>query len=180
MQGEDAINEEFAIAAERADEPRKILDQMMIKEPIRRLDPRCPPICMAADGTVADAIELMTAHVVGSVLVTRDERLAGIVTERDVLCQVSAAHADPRQIRVDQIMTSDPETLTLDDPIVFALNKMGVGGFRHVPLVDEAGRPIALISVRHIVRYVVDFFAHEVMNLPPEPGMDVARKREGA
>ena len=64
--------------------------------------------------------------------------------------------------------------------IVFALNKMGVGGFRHVPLVDENYRPVGIVSVRHIVRYVVDFFAKEVMNLPPEPGMDIGQSREGA
>jgi CBS domain-containing protein len=77
-------------------------------------------------------------------------------------------------------MTADPATLGIDDAIVYALNKMGVGGFRHVPLVDDDKRPVGIISVRHIVRYVVDFFAREVMNLPPEPGMDVGRSREGA
>ena len=177
---ENDINEEFAIEAERTNEPRKILDQMMIKEPIRRLEPRQPPICVTSDKTVADVIELMRIHLIGSVLVNQDEQLIGIVTERDILCKVTAIHANPQELLAKDVMTLSPATLTLDDPIVFALNKMGVGGFRHVPLVDEQNRPIAIISVRHIVRYVTDFFAKEVMNLPPEPGMDVGRNREGA
>ncbi|MHC4442396.1 MAG: CBS domain-containing protein [Planctomycetota bacterium] len=180
MHGEDAINEEMAIADERTGEPQKILDQAMIKEPIQRLNPRTPPICIAAGQTVAAAIELMRVNNVGSVLITENGQLIGIITDRDILCKVAAVRADPQRLRVQEVMTVAPETLTFEDSIVFALNKMGVGGFRHVPLVDEEHRPVGIISVIHIVRYVVSFFAKEVMNIPPEPGMNVTRKREGA
>ena len=149
MYGDDAINEEMSIAAERADEGRKVLDQMMIREPIRRLDPRVPPVCVEAGQVVAEAVELMGAHTIGSVLVTKEGRLIGILTERDILRKVTAVRADPADARVEDVMTASPETLTLDDPIVFALNKMGVGGFRHVPLINEDGRPVGIISVRH-------------------------------
>jgi CBS domain-containing protein len=177
---EDAITEELAIAAERMDRPRKVLDQMMIKEPIRRLHPRQPPVCVPVGATVAYAIELMRRNGIGSVLVTQDEQLVGILTERDILCKITAVQQDPGRKLVEEVMTRDPACLSLDDPIVFALNRMGVGGFRHVPLIDEQRRPVALISVRHLVRYLVDFFAHEVMNLPPAPGTDAGPQREGA
>lgn len=177
---EDAITEELMIVAERLDQPRKILDQMIIKEPISRLHPRRPPVCVSVGETVANAIELMRRNGIGSVLILEDQRLVGILTERDVLCKITAAHQDPRSRRVEEVMTRNPACLGLDDPIVFALNRMGVGGFRHVPLVDENHRPVGLISVRHLIRYMVDFFAHEVMNLPPEPGGSNASQREGA
>ena len=48
---------------------------------------------------------------------------------------------------VAEHMTADPETLRLDDPIVWALNRMAVGGYRHVPLIDADGHPVGLISV---------------------------------
>ena len=177
---DDAIAEELTIAAERLDRPRKILDQMMIREPIRRLNPRQPPICVRTGETVAAAIELMRQNGIGSVLIVDKQRLVGILTERDILCKITAVHQDPQRVLVQEVMTRDPACLGLDDPILFALNRMGVGGFRHVPLVDGAHRPVGLISVRHLVRYMVDFFAHEVMTLPPAPGTDIVSQREGA
>jgi CBS domain-containing protein len=177
---EEAIAEELTILAERMDRPRKILDQMMLKEPIHRLHPRQPPVCVPIGQPVTHAIELMRRNGIGSVLITENQRLVGILTERDVLCKITAIYQDPRLKRVEEIMTRDPACLGLEDPIVFALNRMGVGGFRHVPLVDEKHHPVGLISVRHLVRYMVDFFAHEVINLPPSPGNGVASQREGA
>ena len=177
---EDAIAEELTILAERMDRPRKILDQMMLKEPIRRLHPRQPPVCVPIGQPVTLAIELMRRNGIGSVLITENQQLVGILTERDVLCKITATYQDPRTKRVEEIMTRDPACLSPEDPIVFALNRMGVGGFRHVPLVDEKHHPVGLISVRHLVRYMVDFFAHEVINLPPSPSNGVASQREGA
>jgi len=66
-------------------------------------------------------------------------------------------------------MTPDPEVLGLADPIAYALNKMSVGGFRHIPLVDATGRPVGIVSVKDIVDYIVDFFPNDVLTVPPEP-----------
>jgi CBS domain-containing protein len=177
---EDAIAEELNILAERMDRPRRVLDQMMLEEPIRRLHPRQPPVCVPIGQPVTNAIELMRRNGIGSVLITENRQVVGILTERDVLCKITAAYQDPANKRVEEIMTRDPACLSLDDPIVFALNRMGVGGFRHVPLVDEQHYPVGLISVRHLVRYMVDFFSHEVINLPPSPSQGVGSQREGA
>ena len=70
--------------------------------------------------------------------------------------------------------------LAATDPIVYALNKMSVGGFRHVPLVDEERRPVGIISVKDIVDYIVDFFPNDVLTLPPDATRGQAwRGREG-
>jgi len=60
------------------------------------------------------------------------------------------------------------------------LNKMAVGGFRHVPVVDADGRPVFVVSVRDVVEFLVDFFPNDVLNLPPEYGPPKSSKREGA
>jgi hypothetical protein len=57
---------------------------------------------------------------------------------------------------------------------------MAVGGFRHVPIVDERYRPVAVFSVRHIVERLVEFFPNDVLNLPPRPGKNIVHSREGA
>ena len=77
-------------------------------------------------------------------------------------------------------MTPDPEVLTPDAPIVYALNKMSVGGFRHVPLVDELQRPVGIVSVKDIIDYIVDFFPNDVLTVPPDPARAEAwRGRDG-
>ena len=55
-------------------------------------------------------------------------------------------------------MTPDPETLPLDAAIAFALNLMGEGAFRHLPLVNDEGRPVGMLSVKQIVQHLTEFF----------------------
>jgi CBS domain-containing protein len=148
----------------------------MIREPIRYLGPR-QPLSLPPGATVRDAIRMMREHRIGCVLVVEEERLTGIITERDLLLKLEDADVD-RPIR--ELMTPDPEVLTLDDPIVYALNKMSVGGFRHVPLVDDARRPVGMVSVKDIIDYIADFFPNDVLTVPPDPARGEAwRGRDG-
>jgi CBS domain-containing protein len=177
---DDWIEEDLSRLVEGTKERQhRVLDERIICEPIRVLDPPAP-VTFARTATVAEAVEWMRAHRTGCVLVLDGAKLLGIVTERDLLLKVLGIAGDLSAIGIEEVMTPEPETLSLDDPIVFALNKMSVGGFRHVPLVDEQKRPTGVVSVKMIVDYIVDFFPREVLNLPPEPGKDLARTREGA
>jgi CBS domain-containing protein len=64
--------------------------------------------------------------------------------------------------------------------MLYALNKMSVGGFRHVPLVDAAGRAVGIVSVKDIVDYLVDVFASDVLTVPPDPARGrIWRARDG-
>jgi CBS domain-containing protein len=63
--------------------------------------------------------------------------------------------------------------------VAYALNKMSVGGFRRVPVVDEHHRPAFVVSVRDIVEFLVEAFPREVLNLPIE-GVVSQKAREGA
>jgi CBS domain-containing protein len=174
------IEEDLELLAEGQQEERsRVLNQRMIREPIRTLNPR-PPVSLGRTASIADAIRLMKEHRIGCALVVEGERLTGIVTERDILLKVLGTDMDVEHTPVERVMTPDPEALSPDDGIVFALNKMSVGGFRHVPLIDAQGRPVGIVSVKLIVDYIVDFFPNDVLNLPPEPGKNVAREREGA
>ena len=169
--------EDIALQAEVSEsKASRVLDQRMIQEPIRLLQPRAP-LALPPTATVADAVQLMREHRVGCVLVVARDRLIGILTERDLLLKLE--HADAGR-PIAELMTPDPEVLAPEDPIVYALNKMSVGGFRHVPLVDLDGRPVGVISVKDIVDYIVDFFPNEVLTVPPDPTQgDHWRGRDG-
>jgi CBS domain-containing protein len=104
-------------------------------------------------------------------------RVGGIFTERDVLRKVAASGAGPSR-PVSEVMTPDPESLGLDDGIAFALNRMILGGFRHIPIVDDAGLPLAVLSLREVVAFIVSLLPSRVLNLPPEPRLE-ARSSDG-
>jgi CBS domain-containing protein len=100
---------------------------------------------------VADAIARMRAGRLDCLLVTREGRLAGIFTERDAVLKVAGRALEDRPI--GDLMTPDPVALRPDDPVAVAIHKMAVGGFRHVPVVED-GRPIAIVSARDVFRHI--------------------------
>jgi CBS domain-containing protein len=120
----------------------------------------------------------------GCVLVTEDGSLAsplvGIFTERDVLLRIVDRGKNPATLPLEAVMTTDPEVLNLNGTIAHALNKMSVGGFRHVPVVDEDNRPVFVISVRDIVEFLVEAFPREVLTLSSDGSVPVVRRRYGA
>ncbi|MFQ5665355.1 MAG: cyclic nucleotide-binding/CBS domain-containing protein [Candidatus Binatia bacterium] len=175
---EDVILEEEAIAQERAAEEAR-LGAAILHQPIRELATLKPAICVPAATSLRSAVQRMNQNSAGCVLVEDAGRLVGIFTERDVLTKVVGGSADIDSTTVGALMTRDPEALSPDDRVSFALNKMSVGGFRHIPLVDDHGRPVGVVSMRDVVDYMVELFRAEVLNLPPEPG-NIARTREGA
>ncbi len=175
MYEDEIFEEEQQIAEERA----ASLGTAILTKPIGALNLR-PPIVVGPDTSVAEAVRKMVDQGVGCVLVEVAGKLVGIFTERDVLRKVVPMKIDPERAPVQSLMTPDPETLSPDARIAYALNKMSVGGFRHIPLVNAQNEPVGVVGMRDIVHYMVDLFPHEILNLPPEPGLNIARTREGA
>jgi CBS domain-containing protein len=176
---EDIIREEEIIALEQAEEAAQF-STALIRRPIRALPTLKPPITVPCRASVREAVDAMNRDSVGCVLVVDGGTLAGVFTERDVLTKVVSRSVDPDTTSIDRVMTEDPECLTLDDGIVYALNKMSFGGFRHIPLVDDENRPTGVVAMRNIVDYLVHLFPTQVLNLPPSPSLGIARVREGA
>jgi CBS domain-containing protein len=88
------------------------------------------------------------------VLVTEGGRLVGIFTDRDAVLKV-AGQADGGGRPIRDLMTQDPVVLRHDETIAVAINKMAVGGFRHIPIVED-GRPTGVISARDVFHHLVD------------------------
>ena len=109
------------------------------------------PETIEADSPVGDAIARMRRDALDCLLVMDDGQLVGIFTDRDAVLKVAGRATDRRPVR--ELMTRDPVALRPDDPIAVAINKMAVGGFRHVPIVD-GGRPTGVVSAKDVFRHI--------------------------
>lgn len=142
---------------------------------------RAAPVTVPPDAPVSRALELMRKKRISAVVVVekkKAKRVVGIFTERDLLSRALPAKGYARQ-PVSRYMTPSPETLRPKDSVAYALNKMSVGRFRHVPLVDDAGKPAGMISIRDIVDLIVELCPEEILNLPPEPQLALHPRAEG-
>lgn len=136
------------------------------------------PVVLPRTATITDAIAKMSAERTGCVLIIDPgARLVGILTERDVLTKVLGCGASLTDA-VNIHMTKDPVTVSPEDTLLTAIRCMDGGHIRHLPVVDQ-GRPVAVISVRGLVRQFADLFPAEVLNLPPTQNQ-VSLEKEGA
>src|SRR5436305_10464713 len=133
--------------------PRDRVQSDLMDRPVRDLKPR-DPITLPGTSPLADAVRVMLDAGVGTVLVVDDGGgLAGIFSERDLLLRVPDEAARSGDRPLAEFMTPRPETCRLDDPLAVALNKMDVGGYRPLPVVD-AGKPVGVISVRDLMGHI--------------------------
>ena len=125
-------------------------------------------ICLAEVATVHEAVQTMLARRQAGVLVTDAMgRLTGIFTERDVLTRVVGKDLDARRTALAGVMTRNPEALTARDRVAYAVNRMSVAGYRTIPLVDLEGRPIGVVTVSDVIRWLANLFPEAVLNLRP-------------
>lgn len=110
-------------------------------------------VTVHASATVAQAVELLRYDPGSGVLILRDGLLAGIFTERDVLHKV-AGKPDTLSRPITDFMTPDPVVLNETDRMNVVLHKMGVGGFRHLPVLRE-GEIIGVITANEVMRWVL-------------------------
>jgi len=139
----------------------------LLEEMIEVVQPKTPH-CVTKDAIVGEVIDGMAARNQGCVCVVEDGVLIGVFTERDVIRRV-VNRRDPMSTPIGEVMTKDPEAVSFHDTIACVLNRMVIGGYRRVPLVDIQRRPVGIVSVRDVMRYFVERFPNQVLNVPPNP-----------
>ena len=139
----------------------------LLNDTVRTLAP-AEPICLPETATVRDAVQGMLArHQAGVLVVDHERRLIGIFTERDVLTRVVGKDLDVRGTPLAGVMTREPEALSPGHRIAYAVHCMSVAGYRTIPLVDEERRPVGVVTVTDVIRWLANLFPEAVLNLPP-------------
>jgi CBS domain-containing protein len=130
---------------------------------------------LAVTDRVSRAFDQMSREVYDCVLVMRGDALAGIFTSRDFLNRVAAVRADPAALMLGDVMTPTPRTLRPRDPVAFAINWMAVEGFRNVPILDDAGAVLGVLTVWDVMRHLEAIFDEiDATPRPVAPGGDTS------
>jgi CBS domain-containing protein len=111
-------------------------------------------LTVSADATIGEAAAAMGARGVGAVVVLEGDRVAAILTERDVLKAVAAGKDGSAP--VNEWMTSHPDTIEPSDTTDHAASLMIHGGFRHLPVVEADGKVVGIVSIRDLMKVALD------------------------
>lgn len=122
---------------------------------------------LSREDRVAHAFDLMSRDAHDCVLIVEGGRPVGIFTSRDFLNRVAAVRADPKSLALGDVMTADPRTLRPRDGVAFAINWMAVEGFRNVPIVDDDGRAMGVLTVWDVMRHLGHIF--DEIDATPRP-----------
>jgi CBS domain-containing protein len=121
----------------------------MSGRPVGALIERDTIVRCTSEDTVRSAVKTMAEHVCGSILVMQGDTLLGIFTERDLLMRVAAAGLDLDRTQVGEVMTREPDTIGVDEPVAEAIRRMDEFSYRYLPVIKD-GKVIGVISTRHL------------------------------
>ena len=137
-------------------EPKSALETILLEGLISDI-PSPEAVFASRDTSLYEAANKMNESKTGCVLIMEKDTLAGIVSERDILYKAfQNRDVDTSQITVESLMTPSPETLNDDDTIAYALNRMSLGGYRHIPILKDL-KVVGLVSVQNIFKYIAKY-----------------------
>ena len=128
------------------------LEQVICESPAADIQHE-PFATIAADETVSTALRKLAGDHIACLLVTEEEKLVGVFTNREVLDKV-ALEADVLDKPVREVMTEDPVFVRKDDPVAATLCVMAVHGYRHVPILDINDELYGIVSPQRVTNFL--------------------------
>lgn len=123
-----------------------------------------PLHCVREQQTVIDAVKTMVDNNVGALPVLKDDRLAGVFSERDLMRRVIVAGHDPSKVTVGEVMSREIVTADINDDHLTCLRKMSSRGCRHLPVI-EGNQLVGFLSARDLMREEVEGKDIEIQTL---------------
>ena len=137
--------------------PRKKKDtiqNVMMSAPISDLLTGKDLLVASPGDSIQKIVKIFQDQKKNCVLVYKKKKLVGILSNRDILWKVAGKFKDMSKVKVEQVMTPNPEFVKPDDPIAFVVNKMAMGGFRHVPVLQADGTPLSIVLIKDVLGYL--------------------------
>ncbi len=164
---DDIIDDEIELMHGKK-EPENYISSKVFERPLSDLK-LSKLISVDIDTNIQDTVKLMQENHNGCVVITENGKLAGIFTERDLMIRVVNIIEDIKTTKISEVMTTEPLWLMETDMIAYAINNMHVGGYRHIPIVNENREPVRAVSVRNINTYVFNHFPKTINNILSHP-----------
>jgi CBS domain-containing protein len=157
---------------------RKLQDALL-SDTVSVLAPREPILLDQTTPTEAALAAMVEQDRIAVVVIDAEGRLSGIVTDRDLLKRTHGAECDGEKTRLADVMTHAPETVSPDDRICYAVNRMMAASCRTVPVVDGEGHPLGLVTVDDITKWLAALFPEAILNLRPGDRLKQPTERDG-
>ena len=151
------------LSDEYLQDPRTAVERGLLSDRVEALGPK-DPITVTPDVAIGEVVRMMVDRSIGCVLVVQDNQIAGVFSERDAPLKLNTEFAQVRDRPVSEFMTSKVEKLDSRAKIAFAVQRMDLGSFRHVPIVDASGKPTGVVSARDILHYVTELCAESAQD----------------
>jgi CBS domain-containing protein len=152
IQGEDfCLNCGTPLRAVDIPQPSNSFEERLVEERLEQVA-SAGALTAAPSTPVADVVRQMQDNDIGSVVVEAGGRVVGIFTELDAL---TLTERSLDGLTMADAMTADPVVLRPDDSVAVAIHKMAVGGFRHIPLVDN-GHATSVVTARDVFRHILE------------------------
>jgi len=147
------------------------------QKPIRHLA-LDPAVCVQSGTSLHEVLDQMRISHSSCILVCEKDMCVGIFTERDYLVKILGVSGVDLRRPIDEFMSLQPKTLSLDDTVGQAIRIMNDFGFRNVPLVDQYGKCVGLVQIRNIIHFLAELYPEEVLNAPSRS--EAFRQTDGA
>ena len=112
-------------------------------------------LSFAPQDTVAEAIDAMDEKNYGAIVITKNEKLIGIFTERDYIRKIAGQESQHYSAPIQNFMTPNPKSILKTDPIRKAVVSMRLGKFRHIVIQTPEGKLENIISVKDILDWIL-------------------------
>jgi CBS domain-containing protein len=123
------------------------------------------PIVVREEVSLEDTLQILRANKIGCLgVVDAGGIITGIFSERDFILKIAQHWPAVQKQEIKTVMTKSPVTQNPDCTMAYALTLMSTGGFRHLPIVDETGMPLGILSLKDIVDFLVEKMTGDLMN----------------
>lgn len=137
-------------------DPKNAVERGLLGDTAAKIE-HSPPIVVKGTAQVGDVLKLLVENAIGCVFIVDDEEsIVGVFSERDALLKLNTQFSELLDRPISEFMTKNPESMSESTRIAFGIHQMDIGGFRHLPILDDEGRAKGVISVRDILRYLTD------------------------